>query len=200
MTLASQIKDFKARFYARAALVAFLALARFIDCSPALAGNTGSTLDTNGNIEFSIYPSGSDTPGIVKLTTDGGVTTSGNVGVGMTMPGVSLDVNGGIRPGSSTAVTACGVGQANGEGTQRYNYTTHGMEYCNGTTWISMTSPNLFVMRYHIDGAPWGCAVSNPITADCTCAPGTNGATAGETGFGFFESPWDAYFVMTTCQ
>jgi hypothetical protein len=60
---------------------------------------------------------------------------NGNVGIVTASPGVALDVNGGVRSGSSTMVTACGLGQANGEGIQRYNYTTHAMEYCNGTAW-----------------------------------------------------------------
>jgi hypothetical protein len=44
----------------------------------------------------------------------------------------------GIRSGSSSTVTSCGLGQANGEGTTRYNYTSHHMEYCNGTKWVQM--------------------------------------------------------------
>ncbi|MCX6106750.1 MAG: hypothetical protein NTY08_13055 [Proteobacteria bacterium] len=62
----------------------------------------------------------------------------GNVGIGTTSPGVTLDVNGSLRAGSSASVTTCGSGQANGEGSQRYNYTTHYMEYCNGTTWVAL--------------------------------------------------------------
>ncbi len=65
------------------------------------------------------------------------ILDTGNVGIGMTVPGVSLDVNGGVRAGSNTVVTACGSGQAAGEGAQRYNYTTHKMEYCNGSGWVS---------------------------------------------------------------
>ena len=61
-----------------------------------------------------------------------------NVGIGTTAPGVTLDVNGSLRAGSSASVTTCGSGQANGEGSQRYNYTTHYMEYCNGTTWVAL--------------------------------------------------------------
>ncbi|OFZ22555.1 MAG: hypothetical protein A2X94_03615 [Bdellovibrionales bacterium GWB1_55_8] len=64
--------------------------------------------------------------------------STGKVGIGTSSPAVSLDVNGGVRSGSSTAVTTCGAGQANGEGTQRYNYTTHNMEYCNGSMWIAL--------------------------------------------------------------
>ena len=60
--------------------------------------------------------------------------------IGTTSPSVPLDVNGAVRAGSSTTVTSCGLGQANGEGSQRYNYTTHRMEYCNGTTWLPVGS------------------------------------------------------------
>ena len=52
---------------------------------------------------------------------------------------VTLDVAGAVRPGSQSAVTQCGLGQANGEGSQRYNCTTHTMEYCNGTRWTATT-------------------------------------------------------------
>lgn len=66
--------------------------------------------------------------------------TAGNVGVGTASPTVALDVAGAIRPGSSAAVSTCGSGQSNGEGSQRYNYTTHSMEYCNGTSWVSLAA------------------------------------------------------------
>ena len=65
--------------------------------------------------------------------------TGGNVGIGLSSPQVTLDVAGAVRPGSQSAVTQCGLGQANGEGSQRYNYTTHTMEYCNGTRWTATT-------------------------------------------------------------
>jgi hypothetical protein len=80
-----------------------------------------------------------DTASYLTLSggTSGATYFSGNVGVGTTAPAVALDVNGGVRAGSSTAVTTCGMGAVNGEGTQRYNYTTHNMEYCNGTGWVA---------------------------------------------------------------
>ncbi len=65
------------------------------------------------------------------------LTVVSNVGIGTTAPSVALDVTGAIRAGSDAAVTACGAGKANGEGSQRYNYTSHVMEYCNGTAWTS---------------------------------------------------------------
>jgi hypothetical protein len=72
------------------------------------------------------------------------INSSGNVGIGTTSPGSMLDVAGGVRAGSSTAVTSCGMGQANGEGTQRYNYTNHTLEYCNGTAWIQPAGASNF--------------------------------------------------------
>lgn len=49
-------------------------------------------------------------------------------------------MNGGIRAGASSSVSNCGLGAVNGEGTQRYNYSAHAMEYCNGSTWVSLNS------------------------------------------------------------
>lgn len=64
------------------------------------------------------------------------VRNSGQVGIGTRSPTVSLDVRGGVRAGSDSEVTVCGNGVAGGEGTQRYNYTSHQMEYCNGSGWV----------------------------------------------------------------
>ncbi|MBI2809588.1 MAG: hypothetical protein HYX67_01975 [Candidatus Melainabacteria bacterium] len=96
----------------------------------ALKWAVGTGVAAVGNT-FSIY---NYTAGSNSLLIDAG----GNVGIGTSSPGVSLDVAGGVRAGTSTNVTACGSGSANGEGTQRFNYTTHNMEYCNGTSWVSV--------------------------------------------------------------
>ena len=60
--------------------------------------------------------------------------------MGPSTPTTTLDVNGAIRTGSSTTVTTCGSGLANGEGSLRYNYTTHKTEFCNGSGWSSAIS------------------------------------------------------------
>ena len=61
--------------------------------------------------------------------------SAGNVAIGTMTPATALDVNGGIRAGSSASVTACAAGT---EGTQRYNYSTHYMEFCNGSSWMQL--------------------------------------------------------------
>lgn len=90
---------------------------------------------------------------------------AGKVGIGISTPSVQLDIDGGIRSGSSTVVTACGLGKANGEGTTRYNYTTHAMEYCNGTSWTSAGATSSSYMLTH--------AGSNNTAVDCSAtSPG----------------------------
>ncbi|HXK37799.1 MAG TPA: type II secretion system protein [Candidatus Paceibacterota bacterium] len=59
------------------------------------------------------------------------------LGIGTMTPGTTLDVAGGVRAGGSDVVTTCAAGQAGGEGTMRYNYNAHAMQYCNGTQWVN---------------------------------------------------------------
>jgi len=106
----------------------------------ALTGGTGETDFINnpggggGGFAFMLMNAAA-----TSVNTAMFIDGSGNVGINTTAPSVALDVNGGIRPGSSTNanVQTCGMGAANGEGSFRYNYTTHAMEYCNGTSWAT---------------------------------------------------------------
>jgi hypothetical protein len=104
----------------------------------AFSGGTGEMDFMNqqgeGSGGFAFFNSGDyATKGTALVQITGG----GYVGIGKT-PEVALDVTGGIRAGAAANVTACGAGVANGEGTQRYNYSSHKMEYCNGSNWATV--------------------------------------------------------------
>ena len=58
--------------------------------------------------------------------------SDGNVGIGTDSPKAKLEINGDVKFGN----TGAGCSGAT-EGQQHYNYTTHTMEYCNGTTWVA---------------------------------------------------------------
>ncbi len=62
------------------------------------------------------------------------VDNEGNVGIGMMMPKVKLEVSGAIKIGSSEI---CDAGT---EGSIRYNFTNKKMEFCNGSKWNEMIS------------------------------------------------------------
>lgn len=64
------------------------------------------------------------------------VLSGGNVGVGTASPVAPLDVAGDMKIGNSSATC-----DATTEGRQRYNSGSKDMEFCNGTTWRSMTAP-----------------------------------------------------------
>ena len=94
----------------------------------------GSLVQTLQSMNF--YSTGSTA---TQWTTSGtGISyTGGKVGIGNATPGTTLDVNGGIRAGASTVVTA--TCNAATEGVERYNYSTHFKEYCNGSAWTQFT-------------------------------------------------------------
>ncbi len=48
----------------------------------------------------------------------------------------------GVQFGDQSSIQKCGLGASNGEGTQRYNFENHKMEYCNGSGWVATNSPD----------------------------------------------------------
>ena len=106
--------------------------------------------------------------------------SGGSVGIGTSTPGTLLDVNGGVRTGSSAIVTTCGSAT---EGTQRYNYTTHNMEFCNGTAWTALAATS--------SGVPAGTIAYFSTT---TCPTGwiaANGSNGTPDLRGEFIRGWD---------
>lgn len=68
------------------------------------------------------------------------IDSSGSVGIGTTTPGTTLDVAGGIRPGSTGVATGAACGAGNPEGTFAYDMTAHAPVYCNNAgVWTSMS-------------------------------------------------------------
>lgn len=112
-----------------------------------LSGNRGGSNGT-GSPGNTIFDFRQNHDLIIGASTDNGLGSranyltvrgdNGHVGIATVTPTVTLDVNGAIRPGDSATVTNCGLGQSNGEGSMRYDYTNHRMEYCDGTGWVAM--------------------------------------------------------------
>ena len=123
----------------------------------------------------------------LRITAVGTSTFSNPVNIqtdGAGSASVSLDVNGGIRAGAATVVTA--TCNSTVEGTQRYNYTTHTMEFCNGTSWLAVT--------YQNTGTVAPVVVSGPPVSANTYA--VSSASANYTpGFGAVANVWDGVFA-----
>jgi prepilin-type N-terminal cleavage/methylation domain-containing protein len=108
-----------------------------------------------------------------------------------------LDVGGGLRAGDSTLVTSCGAGQVNGEGTQRYNYTSHVMEYCNGTTWVpaGQAAPVVFAMYGQQTAQSMTHGVAAVVNFDTKIYDSHNAVTTGSAWK--FTAPMSGLYRVT---
>ena len=129
--------------------------------SGSITGSGALILAAGGtNQNVSLTPSGS-----------GATVLGGNVGIGTASPGTTLDVNGGIRAGSSTVVTVtCNAGN---EGIERYNYSTHFKEYCNGSNWTQFTvQAAASTIGVSTSGPPVSAGIYTIATATANYTPG----------------------------
>ena len=98
------------------------------------------------------------------------VLASGSIGVGTATPGATLDVNGGLRAGAATVVTATCA--AANEGTQRYNYSSHAMEFCNGSNWMQVPAMPAGSTTGLVASGPSSTAVYAISNISCNYTPG----------------------------
>jgi trimeric autotransporter adhesin len=113
------------------------------------------------------------------------VVSSGNVGIGTATPGTKLDVAGGIRVGSESAVCASGL-------TGAIRYDSGALEVCNGSSWTALATggsaisslngltaaTQTFATPGNTGAAPNWSSASSAHTLNIPLASGT-GVTAG---------------------
>ena len=96
----------------------------------AYAGNKGIDSDVGLDLPISSGGTPAMKVGAGQSVPAGDVEFLNSVGIGTASPQAKLDVKGEVRIGNSGV--SCSTAN---EGAQRYNYTTHTMEFCNGSSW-----------------------------------------------------------------
>jgi len=108
--------------------------------------------------------------GTIKLDARKVVVANAKLGLDVGSPQAKLDVNGGVKIGSTTACAANG----SQNGTIRYN--SGSIQYCYNGAWMALGGGD-FGGMFDVDGLyliPTGCGHPNPYTRKCSCPPGYN--------------------------
>jgi hypothetical protein len=127
----------------------------------AQISNTHTNATSGTNVGLYLNASGATTANYGLLV------NAGNVGIGTLTPGVTLDVNGAVRPGSVTTGAAC-TGKIGSIG---YDSTANGLVYCNNTPVWAATGANSIPLS----------SVTSMTTSPAALANGTNTLTWGWT-------------------
>jgi len=113
---------------------------------------------------------------------NGNAIFNGSVGIGTNNPQVKLDVNGEIK--ISNSGLAC---NSNVDGSLKYNSIDKAMEYCDGTSWVSLGasctpgSQNFIIPGEYTFSPPGGCTI---FSVEVNGA-GSNGAIGGKVTFDY---------------
>ena len=139
----------------------------FLVASPAVHAGQGIAIDSVSGADLQI---GAGSTGTSVIT----------VGAGEHVPAGSTYFNGAVLLGNANTVTACNTAV---EGTMRYNYATHQVQFCNGSAWTAVGGVGLGINQAWNDvtasraiGVNYTNNTASPIALSIFCwAPTANG-------------------------